>query len=203
MTGLARFVAVLMIESSNSSEKKDALRMVIHLMGDLHQPLHSGYAKDFGGATIKLAQPAGYTLHDIWDSYLLKGANIAASQEPSEALLSGERDYLSSTWPLEDENAEGVSHRVKDWVSSIVSEMSMGYTTPLAYRDEDEWIETGAVLSDAYMFSRTDVAAQLAALAGVRMSLLLNRIAKVLRTREGKMMEEKTVLVIVPPTAIL
>ncbi len=202
VTGLARFVTVLMNEASSALEKKHALRMVIHLMGDLHQPLHSGYAKDFGGAILTIAQPAGFTLHEMWDSYLLAGANIAAIQDPSETLLSAERNYLSSTWPIEDENAESIRNRVKEWVGSVVSEMSMEYTTPLAYRDGNEWIEKGAVLSDAYMFSRTDLAAQLASLAGVRMSLLLNRIAKILRTREGKLMEEKKLLEIIPLTAI-
>jgi hypothetical protein len=48
------------------------LRMLIHIVGDIHQPLHVGYKSDQGGNTIRVSwfnDPAN--LHSVWDSYLI------------------------------------------------------------------------------------------------------------------------------------
>ena len=48
------------------------LRMLIHIVGDVHQPLHVGYKSDQGGNTIKISwfnEPGN--LHSVWDSYLI------------------------------------------------------------------------------------------------------------------------------------
>ena len=52
-----------------------ALRFLIHLVGDLHQPLHVGYEEDRGGNAIALrwfGRPTN--LHRVWDSQLLAQA---------------------------------------------------------------------------------------------------------------------------------
>jgi hypothetical protein len=53
--------------------KSFALKFLIHLVADLHQPLHSGYASDHGGNDIKLDWHGKPTnLHAVWDSLLLE-----------------------------------------------------------------------------------------------------------------------------------
>ena len=50
-----------------------ALKFVIHLVADLHQPLHVGYADDRGGNLYQVqVDKRGSNLHQIWDSTLLK-----------------------------------------------------------------------------------------------------------------------------------
>jgi hypothetical protein len=54
-------------------ERIFALAFVVHLMGDLHQPLHAGDRADLGGnrVTASYGIIAGRTnLHSIWDGYL-------------------------------------------------------------------------------------------------------------------------------------
>lgn len=54
-------------------ERLFALAFVVHLMGDLHQPLHAGDRGDLGGnrVTASYGIIAGRTnLHSIWDGYL-------------------------------------------------------------------------------------------------------------------------------------
>lgn len=54
-------------------ERLIALAFVVHLMGDLHQPLHAGDRGDLGGNrfTASYGLIAGRTnLHSIWDGYL-------------------------------------------------------------------------------------------------------------------------------------
>ena len=45
--------------------KRDIL-LIFHLIGDLHQPLHTGYAIDKGGNTIQVTSPyVGGNLHSV------------------------------------------------------------------------------------------------------------------------------------------
>lgn len=49
-----------------------ALRMLIHIVEDVHQPMHTGHFSDKGGNDIKLTwfnEPTN--LHSIWDSQLI------------------------------------------------------------------------------------------------------------------------------------
>lgn len=58
------------------AENALALKMIIHLMGDLHQPLHMGWKKDRGGNGRSLYFFERATnLHSLWDSSLPEGAH--------------------------------------------------------------------------------------------------------------------------------
>lgn len=49
------------------------LKMLIHLLGDLHQPLHVGIAKDKGGNTFQVQWfNKGTNLHKVWDEHMLE-----------------------------------------------------------------------------------------------------------------------------------
>lgn len=50
-----------------------SLKILIHLVADIHQPLHCGFAKDKGGNSIKLRFYFKSTnLHDVWDADILE-----------------------------------------------------------------------------------------------------------------------------------
>jgi S1/P1 Nuclease len=61
-------------------KKKDIKRdllLIFHLIGDLHQPLHTGYAIDKGGNTIEVTSPnVGGNLHSVWDTQIIEFKNI-------------------------------------------------------------------------------------------------------------------------------
>lgn len=51
------------------AERLQALKFVVHLAGDIHQPLHAGYGHDKGGNTYQLQfNGRGTNLHSLWDS---------------------------------------------------------------------------------------------------------------------------------------
>lgn len=53
----------------SDAERLQALKFVVHLAGDLHQPLHAGYGHDKGGNTYQLQfNGRGTNLHSLWDS---------------------------------------------------------------------------------------------------------------------------------------
>lgn len=62
------------VQNKNATieEKKQAVIFLIHLLGDLHQPMHVGKAEDLGGNLVKLSffkEPTN--LHSLWDTKLV------------------------------------------------------------------------------------------------------------------------------------
>ena len=67
-------------------ERLTALKYVVHLVADVHQPLHAGYAEDRGGNTYQLeAFMRGTNLHAVWDFWLIR--NLGMSNEALVARL--------------------------------------------------------------------------------------------------------------------
>ncbi len=59
-------------KKTSARDREIALRFVIHLMGDLAQPLHLGRFEDLGGNKIKVKFFGDNTnLHSLWDSKLV------------------------------------------------------------------------------------------------------------------------------------
>ena len=59
-----------------SQEESVALRMLIHLVGDMHCPIHAGHKTDLGGNRVEVlyfGKPQ--KLHSIWDSALVESAH--------------------------------------------------------------------------------------------------------------------------------
>jgi hypothetical protein len=68
---IERQLAVLASTASGEDRLK-ALKYVVHFVGDVHQPLHAGYADDNGGNGYQLqAFGRGTNLHSLWDSDLI------------------------------------------------------------------------------------------------------------------------------------
>lgn len=69
---LYRFEDILRDPKETKEHKLDALRFLIHMTGDLHQPLHVGLAEDRGGNSIRVKWFKTETnLHAIWDEELI------------------------------------------------------------------------------------------------------------------------------------
>jgi len=69
------------INTLPKEEVKLRLLFLMHLIGDLHQPLHVGYPGDKGGNMVQLSfLGRGSNLHAVWDTEIIeyKGINIAS-----------------------------------------------------------------------------------------------------------------------------
>lgn len=72
---------ILSSATATDQGKLIALKYIVHLFGDLHQPLHAGFADDRGGNQYQVqAFGLGTNLHALWDSGLVK-ASIAGNVE--------------------------------------------------------------------------------------------------------------------------
>ncbi len=64
-------------DNLKDSKIKEYIQIVFHLVGDLHQPLHTGYSVDKGGNTINIESPIyGGNLHSFWDTQILESKGI-------------------------------------------------------------------------------------------------------------------------------
>ncbi|WP_210546584.1 S1/P1 nuclease [Rhodoferax sp. PAMC 29310] len=65
---------VAVLRSNAPDERRlAALKYLVHLVADVHQPLHGGYRDDKGGNTYQVqAFGRGSNLHALWDSGLIK-----------------------------------------------------------------------------------------------------------------------------------
>jgi S1/P1 Nuclease len=71
-TKLNFLVAQLMKKRLPADKRKMYLRLLIHIIGDIHQPMHVGHVDDQGGNKIKVTwfnDPSN--LHSVWDDKLI------------------------------------------------------------------------------------------------------------------------------------
>ena len=69
---LERLVNVLKDKNAAQEDRKNALVFIIHMMGDMAQPMHTGRAEDLGGNKIDVNYFGQKTnLHSLWDGKLV------------------------------------------------------------------------------------------------------------------------------------
>ena len=81
VTALARFAQTLRSTSASREEKQLALRFTLHIIGDLHQPLHVGNGRDRGGNDVRVSffrEPTN--LHAVWDSGMIDRRQLSYSE---------------------------------------------------------------------------------------------------------------------------
>lgn len=62
--------------SYSESERQLALKIIIHLLGDIHQPMHMGRLSDLGGNGHRVAYfDRSSNLHSVWDTSLPESAH--------------------------------------------------------------------------------------------------------------------------------
>ncbi len=76
VTGINESARTLRDPRATRSQKVLALKILIHLMGDIHQPMHLGHLSDRGGNEVKIKYfGRESTLHRVWDSSLPESAH--------------------------------------------------------------------------------------------------------------------------------
>lgn len=81
LTAINEQLAVLKNPNTSLSEKNFALKFVVHLVGDLHQPLHVGNGLDQGGNKCRVVfQKKEMNLHQVWDEAMIDFTNLSYSE---------------------------------------------------------------------------------------------------------------------------
>ncbi|WP_421133209.1 S1/P1 nuclease [Alteromonas sp. A079] len=81
MTALTRYTETLTSPNASQDEKRLALRFIVHIIGDLHQPLHAGNGKDKGGNDVKVRFFwEDSNLHRVWDSQMIEQRGLSYTE---------------------------------------------------------------------------------------------------------------------------
>ncbi|MEM8814746.1 MAG: S1/P1 nuclease [Pseudomonadota bacterium] len=155
ITALARFRAVLEDDGAGREEKQLALRFIVHLIGDLHQPLHTGNGTDRGGNDYAVTFYSEHTnLHRVWDSLLVEHEQLSYSE------LSG--------WLMRRLTRE----RVASWQQTdpVVWATESAAIRDTIYPGGDREIRS------AYIFEHRETVRIRLLQAGVRMAAYLNAV---------------------------
>lgn len=77
MEAIRQQTGILADTSKPHDERVQALKFVVHFVGDAHQPLHSGFAYDRGGNDFQVNfRGKGSNLHSLWDSGMLYSTGL-------------------------------------------------------------------------------------------------------------------------------
>ena len=64
--------AAILSSDAPDADRLKALKYLVHMVADVHQPLHAGFADDRGGNKFQIqAYGRGTNLHALWDSALI------------------------------------------------------------------------------------------------------------------------------------
>lgn len=156
------FKRVLMDPKAARAKKQQALKYLVHLVGDLHQPLHVGENHDRGGNQVQVRFfTRGSNLHKVWDSEM------------------PER-FIEAIWMLDRINSTGNEKLIQDWSKGTPEEWATESlkAAKIAYRVPvtNFQIRSGAKLGYTYSLVAMPVIQQQLEKAAIRLAGMLNEI---------------------------
>ncbi|WP_394975722.1 S1/P1 nuclease [uncultured Croceitalea sp.] len=78
VTAIDDCISILKDKNSSKEDKVFYLKLLIHFVGDLHQPMHAGRAADRGGNDIQVQWfGQGSNLHAVWDTKMLESYGMS------------------------------------------------------------------------------------------------------------------------------
>jgi len=177
VAAITNYTAQLQDSSTSTSELLNAMRFVIHFVGDIHQPLHDE-ALDVGGNTIDVTYDGDSTnLHHIWDTeipeQLAGGSTQAVARTFATSLTSaingGSYGWNTSSW-LDGMTLTDTQSSAMTWASQ-----ANAFVCSDVLVDGVSAVESGD-LDGTYYTRHVDVARTQIARAGYRLGAWLNLI---------------------------
>jgi len=79
--GIQECTLIIKDKKSTKKEKVFYIKLLVHLVGDLHQPMHTGRLEDKGGNAIAVTWFGKATnLHRVWDAQLIADYNMSYTE---------------------------------------------------------------------------------------------------------------------------
>lgn len=134
--------------------RREALKFLVHFVGDVHQPLHASNRKDKGGNEFQISlrtdlQPEAYAqknyvdgvmgtnLHSVWDYYVLASERLSNSQYA---------DRLSALpWPPK---LPGKSTNPADWASESCKLIDSQRLYPKSHKMDSHYLDAQRPLAE-------------------------------------------------------
>jgi hypothetical protein len=156
VTALEMFSKQLLDKQSSLTEKQLALRFIVHIIGDLHQPFHAGNGTDRGGNDVKLKFFwEDSNLHRVWDSGLIDRQKLSYT-EWTNKLSSKISSQQAKEWMQIDP---------KVWIAESAKVRAGLYPA----KDEISW---------DYQYQTIPIVKRRLQMGGVRIAAYLNALLK-------------------------
>jgi hypothetical protein len=151
-------IKVLTDKKAPREERAEALKFLVHFVGDIHQPMHAvGEAAGGNGIHVSFLEntrcgPYDCNLHVVWDTSMIQrtGMNRDVYVEHEEALLKSER------------------------LARLDGGIPMQWANESAHLAQTAWVGNETNLDDNYYQREIKVVDRQMALAGLRLAKLLN-----------------------------
>jgi hypothetical protein len=151
---IEKIIGALKSKKLSAKEEVEQLKMLIHLIGDIHQPLHVGGGNDRGGNDVKVSWfRTDSNLHRVWDTDMIDDTRLSFT-ELAESLEKPDATRLTA---LQKTN-------VRDWA-----------TESMSYRKDVYNIGEGK-LGYLYSYNNFHIVRLRLLQAGVRLAGVLNEI---------------------------
>jgi hypothetical protein len=146
--------------TSSRQEKIEALKYIVHFVGDLHQPMHVSREEDKGGNTIQVNYDGqGTNLHALWDSKLIDHQGLTFEQ------MAEKYDQVSAA-------------QVKAWQSDpLIKWIWESYEVSSKLYAEIDALNNRTI-DDSYYQAHIGIIRERIEKAGVRLAGVLNDIFK-------------------------
>jgi hypothetical protein len=144
--------------TSTRTQKVEALKYIVHFVGDLHQPMHVSREEDKGGNTIQLNYNGnGTNLHALWDSKLIDHQGLTYEQ------MAEQYDHATAA-------------QIKQWQSDpLIQWLWESYqASSKLYTEVDAMKSRG--IDDSYYVAHIAIVQDRIEKAGIRLAGVLNAI---------------------------
>ena len=149
-------IASLKSDTLTNQREREYLMMLVHLVGDLHQPLHVGTGTDRGGNDLRVQwMGEASNLHRVWDSDMINSKQLSYTELAQ---------YL---------NRRADAAFVHQWQSTSLSNW---LTEAMQLRDTVYDLPEDGQLGYQYSYRNFPVVERQLLLAGVRLAGVLNEV---------------------------
>lgn len=155
IVAIEKFVEELKTKNFTEGDELFTLKLLVHLIGDVHQPLHVGNGTDKGGNDVKLDYFwKSSNLHRVWDSGIIDGREYSYT-EYTEWI-----DHASPT-------------QIKKWQ---MDGLMVWVNESKEYRNQCYDLPENMKISYEYDYKNLDLVNQRLLQAGIRLAAVLNEI---------------------------
>ena len=190
-------LAILRSSEADPQKRADALRFLIHFVGDLHQPLHAITNNDEGGNCVPVAffdalpqlrnpQSESYApnLHGVWDTNILGRANMGKTVDQVASDLDQSFQNKIADWQKGAANIDAWAWESNQLGEKIVYgklpvRIPVEAPQPVKSCADDDHVSTRMLklnehLEEPYQEIAVPIVRQRLAQAGARLAMILN-----------------------------
>jgi hypothetical protein len=191
-------LAILKDKNADAAKRAEALRYIIHFVGDLHQPLHTTTNADEGGncVPVKYLRRVPHehnhsynpNLHSIWDTAIperdAEGADPSEYAETLDALFAADiGSWQKAGIHVEDWAWEGHEYAETTVYGNLTPKIAIEPNVAVhSCTDDnnigDRLLHLNIVASETYQEKAGPVVEMRIAQGGVRLAMILNEAAK-------------------------